>query len=175
MPKREKSNNFVAIDFETADFEHDSACSIGLVRVENDQILKQMHYLIRPPRKRFIFTDIHGIRWEDVSDAPSFSELWPTLVPTFNNIDFIAAHNAVFDRSVLHACCRASGFDPPPRPFECTLLLARKIWNIYPTALPNVCKHLGISLNHHDAASDANACAQIIIIAKSQGKLEKRY
>ena len=124
------------------------------------------------PGSGFIFTDIHGISWEDVSNAPTFPELWPRVVPIFNNVDFIAAHNAAFDKSVLHACCRSSGYDPPRLPFECTMQLARRIWNIYPTKLPDVCEKLGVPLNHHDAASDAQACAQIIIIARSVGKLK---
>ncbi len=175
MAKEKKSNNFVSLDFETADFSPDSACAIGLVRVENQKIVKQEHYLIKPPQRRFIFTCIHGITWKDVSNAPSFLELWPRIVPIFNNIDFIAAHNAIFDKTVLHACCKSSGYDPPRIPFECTMQLARRIWNIYPTKLPDVCKRLGITLNHHDASSDAQACAQIIIIAKNMLKFKEPY
>jgi DNA polymerase-3 subunit epsilon len=173
LPNQERTDNFLAIDFETADQEHDSACSIGLVRVENNCIIKQVHYLIRPPRESFIFTPIHGIRWEDVCNEPSFSEVWEVIKPIFKKVDFIAAHNAIFDSSVLHACCRSSGFDPPRIPFECTMQLARRIWNIYPTKLPDVCKKLGIPLNHHDAASDAHACAQIIITARNQGRFRR--
>jgi DNA polymerase-3 subunit epsilon len=54
-------NTFVALDFETANRYRDSACSIGLVRVENNQVVEKVSYLIRPPRKQFEFTDIHGI------------------------------------------------------------------------------------------------------------------
>ena len=41
---------FVAIDFETADRDPDSACSVGLVRVENGTITKKVVQLIQPPR-----------------------------------------------------------------------------------------------------------------------------
>ena len=41
---------FVAIDFETADQGRDSACSVGLVRVENGAIVKTAVQLIQPPR-----------------------------------------------------------------------------------------------------------------------------
>ncbi|MEK7383088.1 MAG: hypothetical protein AAB262_07355, partial [Elusimicrobiota bacterium] len=41
---------FVAIDFETADTGRDSACSVGLVRVENGTIVQKVVQLIRPPR-----------------------------------------------------------------------------------------------------------------------------
>jgi DNA polymerase III subunit epsilon len=43
--------------------------------------------------------------------------------------------------------------------------LARRTWNIRPTKLNNVCDHLGITLKHHHAAADAEACALIVIAA----------
>jgi DNA polymerase-3 subunit epsilon len=49
--------------------------------------------------------------------------------------------------------------------------LARQVWRIYPTRLPDVCRHLGIALNHHHAVSDAEACARIVLAAFRSGKL----
>jgi DNA polymerase III epsilon subunit-like protein len=62
--KMKKGPTFVAIDFETADYKPDSACAVGLVRVENHQIVERAYTLIRPPRKKFVFTYYHGISWE---------------------------------------------------------------------------------------------------------------
>jgi DNA polymerase-3 subunit epsilon len=156
-------SSFVAIDFETADYGRDSACSVGLVRVEGRRIVRSGHHLIRPPRKLFIFTEIHGIAWNDVKDAPSFGELWPELTDYFKGADFIAAHNASFDKGVLHACCAAAGLTPPKQPFQCTVKLSRSVLNIRPADLSHVCRHLCIKLNHHNALSDAEACARIMI------------
>jgi DNA polymerase-3 subunit epsilon len=156
---------FVALDFETANRYRDSACAIGLVRVENNQIVKKVSYLIRPPQRQFEFTNIHGITWHDVATAPSFGELWPTLEPLLSGVDFLAAHNAPFDRSVLKTCCRAYDIPQPSTEFICTVKLARDKWKIHPTKLPNVCKYLKIPLRHHNALSDAEACAQIVIFA----------
>lgn len=158
---------FVALDFETADYGRDSACAIGLVRVENHQIVERVHYLIQPPRRRMLFTHIHGIRWSDVANQPAFDSLWETIEPLFEGIDFLATHNATFDRGVLYACCDAHGIVRPKPPFICTVQLARKTWQLRPTKLPNVCEFLRIELNHHQALSDAEACAQIVIAAQS--------
>lgn len=38
-------------------------------------------------------------------------------------------------------------------------------------SLPDVCARLGIELNHHDALSDAEACARIAIAAGMGGGL----
>ncbi|MGG6297784.1 3'-5' exonuclease [Leptolyngbya sp. AN02str] len=156
---------FVALDFETADNGRDSACAIGLVRVEDWQITQRSHYLIRPPRPQMRFTHIHGIRWQDVAGQPSFGDLWETIAPILEGSDFLAAHNASFDKGVLHACCDAFEISRPPQSFVCTVQLARKTWNLRPTKLPDVCQFLGISLEHHQALSDAEACARIVIAA----------
>jgi DNA polymerase-3 subunit epsilon len=87
----------------------------------------------------------------------------------FDGVDFIAAHNAPFDRNVLRACCEAHGIEPPRQRFACTMKLARKVWGIYPTKLPDVCDELGIDLDHHEALSDAEACARIVIAALHDG------
>ncbi|MHB8878290.1 MAG: 3'-5' exonuclease [Myxococcaceae bacterium] len=157
--------SFVAIDFETADYGRDSACAVGLVRVQKGCIVERAVALIRPPRSRFVFTGIHGITWPMVSGVAGFAETWPKLLPLLDGADFIAAHNASFDRSVLNACCAAAGMPAPSLGFRCSVQLARRTWGLRPANLPAVCAHLGIPLKHHDPASDAEACARIVIAA----------
>lgn len=154
---------FLALDFETADQGRDSACSIGLVRVEGGRIVAREHHLIRPPRRAFVFTYIHGITWSDVAKAPTFAGVWQSLTPLLAGADSFVAHNASFDKSVLNACCDAAGLARPALPFQCTMKLARQHWQLYPTKLPDVCRHLRIPLNHHNALSDAEACARIMM------------
>jgi DNA polymerase-3 subunit epsilon len=77
----------------------------------------------------------------------------------------LAAHNASFDRSVLETCCAAAGLRPPSLAFRCSMQLARSTWGLRPTTLPAVCAHLGIPLQHHDALSDAEACARVLLAA----------
>ncbi len=156
---------FVALDFETADHGPDSACAVGLVRVEAGQVVHREGLLIRPPRSRILFTGIHGISWPMVATAPTFADVWPRLVPLLDEAGFIAAHNAPFDRRVLQACCAAAGLEPPALPFVCTVQVSRKKWGLKPNNLPAVCRRLGIGLIHHNAASDAEACARIVLAA----------
>lgn len=157
---------FVAIDFETADYPADSACAVALVRVEGGRIAAREARLIRPPRPSFAFTHIHGLRWEDVRDQPAFRDVWRELRPLVDGAAFLAAHNAPFDRGVLRACCETSRLTMPEIGFVCTVALARRTWKIYPTKLPDVCRRLEIPLKHHDALSDAEACARIVIAAR---------
>lgn len=156
---------FTAIDFETANKRRDSACAIGAVRVEGGRIVKRLARLIRPPTRHFEFTYLHGIGWRHVAGAPSFRQLWPELRALCEGVDFIAAHNAAFDSAVLDACCEREGLPRFDARYECTVALARRVWGIYPTRLDCVAAELGLPLRHHDAASDAEACAGIVLRA----------
>jgi DNA polymerase-3 subunit epsilon len=160
---------FAAIDFETANHSPNSACAVGLAVVKGSRIIRREQYLIRPPERQFAFTYLHGLSWEDVRDAPTFDDLWPTLLGRIADTGFLAAHNASFDRNVLASCCRTYGLQPPSQAFVCTVKLARTVWNVYPTKLPDVCRHLSIPLHHHEAGSDAEACARIVIAAAEAG------
>jgi DNA polymerase III subunit epsilon len=160
--------NFVAIDFETANYEASSACSVGLVKVVGGEIVGTAVHLIRPPTRDFVFTYIHGLTWKDVAKSPDFGNLWQSLGDFLEGAEFLAAHNASFDKGVLHACCARYGIASPSLPFQCTVQIARRTWSIYPTKLPNVCRYLGIDLNHHEALSDAMACAKIVLAANKQ-------
>lgn len=160
-----ENTRFVAIDFETADPKRDSACAVGIVVVDQGRMVARDYRLIRPPRRKFnpFCIKVHGIRWEDVCEEPSFGDIWPEIEPLFAGADFLVAHNASFDRSVLHTCCRESGWLAPVQPFLCTVQLSRKTWELASNKLPSVCAHLGIDLDHHHAASDAEACARIAV------------
>ncbi|MGD9642134.1 MAG: 3'-5' exonuclease [Elusimicrobiales bacterium] len=163
---------FTAIDFETADHGRDSACAVGLARVEDWKVARTAYRLICPPRREILFTYIHDITWEQVAGEPDFAGVWPELADFFEGIDFIAAHNAPFDRGVLYACCAAAGLQAPPQPFVCTVQLARKELLLKPATLSHVCHHLSIPLKHHNALSDAEACAKIMITVE-QARAEK--
>ena len=168
-PTLSPSTRFAAIDFETADSGRDSACALAVVVVENGKIARREHRLIKPPRRDFIFSYLHGITWADVAGEPEFDAVWSDMASLIKDVDFIAAHNASFDRGVLRDCCELAGIRPPAAPFVCTVKLARRAWDIRPTKLPDVCRKFRIKLNHHNALSDATACARIVIRAVKAG------
>jgi DNA polymerase-3 subunit epsilon len=158
-----RSPTFTAIDFETANCDPDSACAVGLVRVEDGRIVRRESRLIQPWTQRFEFTYLHGIAWEHVASAPMFADVWPIIEEMCGGVDFVAAHNAEFDEGVLRACCARSGITSVGLRFECTVKMARRCLGIYPTGLSVVAERLEIPLDHHNAASDAEACAQIVL------------
>lgn len=174
VPKRTRPEyvpfeRFAALDFETADYGRDSACAVAVVVAERGTIVRQLYSLIKPPRRDFLFSYLHGITWNDVAKKPRFGELWPELSSMFHGVEFIAAHNASFDRGVLNACCGLHGVAPVEVPYLCTMKLSRRLWNVYPTKLSDVCSRFSIPLNHHEALSDALACARIVLNASETG------
>lgn len=160
---------FAAIDFETANHDRASACAVGMVVVRRRRIVDRVYELIRPRTRHFEWTRVHGLTWQDVRGAGTFPDVWRKLRPPLRAVDFLVAHQASFDRSVLESCCRAYGLRPIRKPFVCTISLARRIWGVYPTTLKDVCAYLRLSLRHHHALSDAEACARIVIAAMADG------
>ena len=160
---------FAAIDFETANVHRHSACAIGVSIVENGRIVDSIESLICPPDSWFKFTYVHGLTWDDVCDAPTFDEVWSDIKKELRGSKFFAAHNAPFDKSVLGACCEYYEIAVPRKRFVCTMSIARQHLSLSPVNLAAVCKKLRIKLNHHDAASDAEACARIVIAAQKSG------
>ncbi|OQA65842.1 MAG: DNA polymerase III PolC-type [Firmicutes bacterium ADurb.Bin262] len=138
--------DFAAIDFETANSDTASACALGVAVVRGGEIVQIKEWYIKPQPLYFsaFNTAVHGMTAADVADCPTFFELWPEIEPYLAG-QFVAAHNAPFDLAVLRA-------------------LACK-WGLENHRLDTVCGHLGIGLNHHNAASDAEGCARIVLQA----------
>ena len=69
--------NFVAIDFETANHNRSSACSIGIAVVKNDEIVETKSFLIHPVPNYYapINIRIHGISDRDTESSPTFDKL----------------------------------------------------------------------------------------------------
>lgn len=164
------------IDFETANTNRTSACSIGLAVIEAGAITTRVERLIKPPKGfgwfRENFVGIHGITHADVRDAPGFDTVFQELRPYFENT-LLAAHNAVFDMGVLGALLGHYGISYSCDYF-CTLAAARVVWPGLPAHnLRAMADHLGVELDHHRAGSDANAAARIVLALLSEKRMER--
>lgn len=94
--------NFIAMDFETANYQKHSACSLALVMVQDSKIVGEYYTLIQPETEFFWKNiQIHGIRPEDVKEAPKFPDVWKQIQQYYQLNSLIVAHNAGFDTGVL--------------------------------------------------------------------------
>lgn len=166
---------FVALDFETADFDRDSACAVGGVVVDYEadgrwNFGDSFFQLICPPaidsETGLPFFDdfnisIHGIHPDMVKDSPTFDVVWEELRPYFED-RLLVAHNTRFDMFVIRDSCYSYGISPGDYPFACSYRLAKDTWPNLPTyRLDALAEEFVIPLDHHNALSDAECCAKI--------------
>ncbi|WP_377296212.1 3'-5' exonuclease [Rhizobium sp. SGZ-381] len=152
----------IAIDFETANEQRGSACSVGLAWIEDGRVVRVEERLIRPHDMRFSSFNIavHGIRPEHVEDAGEFPEVMDEFIDDFAGATMIA-HNAAFDFSVWRACLDLYRQSYPDLSYLCSVKMAKSVWPHLTSHRLNVlAAHLGLTFQHHNAAQDAAICAE---------------
>ena len=158
-------SRIVALDVETPNGKVPSVCQIGLVVAEAGDIIKTESILVDPET---YFDEwnirIHGITPADVSDAPTFSQVWPRIAGYFSG-SVTVAHNAAFDLGTVTAVCERYGIPAPDFTYACTVQMARRrfareTYGSY--RLDTLCAAFDIPLDsHHDALCDALACYRL--------------
>ncbi len=159
--------NFTAIDFETANGSPASPCAVGLVKVADGRIVDTLSTLIQPPYPHDWFDPfnikVHGIKPQDVFTAPTWEAALSEMLQ-FINGDTLIAHNASFDMGVLTSSIKAIRSEVPDLHYGCSLIMARKTYNLESYRLNQVAYAIGHEeFEHHDALADSDACARIVI------------
>lgn len=147
--------NFTAIDFETANPSPTSICQIGLVRIENGEVVHKIDQLVQPPNNEYNFynTRVHGIKAEDTIAQPTFDQVWHLMEPYITG-QHVVAHNIKFDSTCLSRTLHYYQIEIPTYTKHCTV-------KIYKRNLALLSERYGIPLTHHNALSDAFACAML--------------
>ena len=157
-------SDFAAIDFETANFEPSSVCSVGVVVVRRGEIAESFYSLIQPEPNYYSYrcSQVHGLCREDTDEAPVFPAVWERVVPLIDGLPLVA-HNSRFDEGCLKAVFRVYQMDYPDYVFYDTLAASRRAFRYLPNhQLHTVAAEWGYQLeNHHHALADAEACAWI--------------
>lgn len=163
----DRINNFIAIDFETANSSRTSICEVGLCVVRNGIIEDTPSWLVQPEGNCYSYWNIrcHGIHPDDTEDAPSFPEVWQEIECSYlDEFDTFVAHNASFDRSCLERSADEYGLHLPDITWYCSLKLARQIYDFDCNTLENLCQMLNIPEGtHHRAGDDAEMCARLFL------------
>ena len=153
------NENFTAIDFETAHGKRWSICQVGIVRVENGITKEKLSVLVQPPNNLYWdrFIDIHGITPEQTANAQTFDKVWKQIEPFIKNQNLVAHNGFSFDFHCLNQTLEYYDIVPPKYKGHCT-------YRIFGDNLASLCEEYKIPLNHHDALSDAMACATLFQI-----------
>lgn len=154
-------DDFVAIDFETMTALRTSACSIGMVKVIDGEIVQQFYSVINPVRDEYTDKEpnrtIHGISLETAEKACTFAELFEGIKQFVGSYPLVC-HNKGTDIGIINSLMDyygLSGIDTENA--ICTYELTGK-------SLSDCCKEYGIKeTNHHNALWDAEACARIYL------------
>ena len=172
--------DFITIDFETANNNLDSACSVGIVAVKDLEIVEKEYFLIKPPTDRFRGenTEIHGICFEDVKDCEQFPCVFEKIKNYFNGDNMVIAHNAQFDMSVLYSLLKTYNLASVDFQYVDSIKISTKKSRGTGSSLEEKAKHFGIEMGrHHNALDDAITCAKIVIcsVQNSRYKTLDRY
>ena len=159
--------DFAAIDFETANEQPSSVCSVGVVIVRGCEIVDSVYSLIHPEPDyyQWFCRRVHGLGPEDTEDALVFPYVWEKIAPLVGDLPLVA-HNARFDEGCLKAVFRVYQMDYPDYRFFDTLAASRRHfgWRLPNHQLQTVAAACGYELTrHHHALADAEACAHIAL------------
>lgn len=171
-------NSFVGIDFETLYPQRVSACSIGMVKYIDGEIVDRFYTLIRPPfdypgKCGSVLTWVHGLTEEMVKDAKTFKELLPEIETFVDGLPLVA-HNSCVERACIRDVSAFYGVE--------TTLDYENIYDTLPLSkqveaklgileegpgthqLDTVCRRFGISgNNHHNALADAEMTGNLMV------------
>ena len=167
-------DTYVVFDVETPNFANDRMSSIGLVVVERGEQTTTFYSLVDPEAHFDSFNiRLTGITPRMVRGQPTFPVLWELLRPLLER-GVLCAHNAVFDLGVLRACLRHYGITwVPDWDYVCTFRMGQKLLpELENHRLDTMAASLGIPLRHHNALSDARACAGLLQYYRQKAEIK---
>ncbi len=155
---------FCALDLETtgANPALHRLIEVGMVSFTLEGIIDQYSSFVDPempimPRA----TEIHGITSVDLAGAPTVTDIMGEVL-SFLEGKVLVIHNTHFDLSFIMKACREASIPMPEFIAVDTVVLARRAFpELENHRLDTLCRHLGISLEHHQALSDAAACMEV--------------
>jgi DNA polymerase III epsilon subunit family exonuclease len=166
-------SNFVAIDFEFLP-SLGRIIQIGYVVVRNGVIVDTYEQLVNPCCSRQDFylvpmvSNITGITYDMVQNAPTFEDVWPDLYKVINK-QIIVAHNAcsadlsVLSKELFRICERTDQYSDIAFDCYCTMNIAKSLSHSK-CGLSILCQEYDIELSaHHNAFADAEATAKLFI------------
>jgi DNA polymerase-3 subunit epsilon len=171
--------SFVGIDFETLYPQRVSACSVGMVKYIDGEIVDRFYTLIRPPldypgKCGSVLTWIHGLTEEMVKDARTFKEILPQMESFVDGLPLVA-HNACVERACIRDASAFYGVEtkldfeniydtlPLSRQAEAKLGISEEGPGTH--QLDTVCKRFGIAgNNHHNALADAEMSGNLMVL-----------
>lgn len=161
--------NFIAIDFETASEQRTTPVSVGIAKIENNEIdLDKTFFSLINPRTT-IFNQIsigkHGLTYDMVKDAPDFIEIWNKVLKSLVADNIVIVHQTASDISVIRKCVELYELGQIKFEYISTLDIAKNLHpDIKPCGMKELCRYYGISYSdNHKSDTDAVALAKLFL------------
>lgn len=173
-----QENSFAAIDFELANGIRNSVCSVGIVVVENCEIIDKYYSLVKPPQNKYHWGNsrVTKIYAKDTIDAPNFKDIYPEVQKRLQGRKMVA-HNEGFDRDVLKTVMKYHNLNYKslqlPDKWEDTVEIFHAL-GAKSAKLNRLSESFDIEIKHHNALSDAQATALLYLISLKLIKEGKR-
>ncbi len=162
---------FIALDVETANSNNFSICQVGLACVRHDSSMEIY--------SQHIFTDesfsdfnvgIHGIDEDTIQNAPSFTDVLERLRPLLE-VHILIQHSN-FDKQAMDSACHYHELEKLKTSWLDSVKIARRAWPEFVGngghGLANLKAELDLKFRHHDAAEDARAAAEVVVLAETR-------
>ena len=167
-------NNYVIIDFETANSRPDSICQIGMVKVKSGQVIDSFVSLVKPDPLYFsaFNISIHGISKNNVVKQPTFLQLWPAINSFIDNY-ILVAHFAQFDMNCLAKTLMNQQIDFSLN-FICSCRLAQELIDSANHKLTYLSQKItNYDYRSHDALEDCYATYELMKYLDNNYDVEK--
>lgn len=148
--------DFVAIDFEHANNDKGTICSVGIASFKNGNPIDQFSSLIKPPDNLYGTHQQrkHKIFPYQTENSPSFHEVFPEIYRRINN-NVVVAHNVSTEISCITRAMEINNIKANLNiNWQCT-------YSICNSRLAVAARICNIELIHHNALSDALACGYL--------------
>ncbi len=159
------ANRFVAFDLEMPGQRELRISAIGITVVENGEIVDSFYHLVNPETEFEPYViELVGITPEMVKNEPTFPEIWREIEDIMSS-GVLVAHGAPGDLRALCGCLDHYGIKWKDKlSYVCTCDVGLQFFpHLEHYSLNYLCEHIDVDLQHHNALSDSEGCARLML------------
>lgn len=156
-------NSYVSIDLETTGLnpKSDKIIEIGAVRVVDGKPAERFSTFVNPGRKlEERIVELTGIHDEDLQDAPTIEEVWPSLLE-FLGDSILLGHSILFDYSFLKKAAVNQKLTFEKQAIDTLKIARRFLTELEHRSLDYLCEYYEIPHQAHRALADAEATSEL--------------
>lgn len=171
------SEKITVFDIEVLNQDPASLCAIGIVEIQNQEVVSTYYALVKPKNLSFdsYRYKIHQIRPQSLYKEKAFVEVWKDIHHYFENT-IVVSHDIQGDMMNLRAALKQNHIPYPRLLMSCTNVLAHLVYpNLQKYNLKDLSQMNGFAFQAHHALEDAKACAYLLIQMMEREDVDSLY